>query len=133
MFIHCSFDATKNKLDCYRSKNSIKRFFKDLKEHAAKIINCEKRKMISITDEKNRSYEKQNICYIYKKGFDKKYHKVRGHCYCTGKCRRAAHDICNPRHKTSKRIPVVFPNGSTYDYHFVISEQAKKMRVNLHA
>ena len=27
--------------------------------------------------------------------------------------------------KTSKEIPVVFHNGSTYDYHFIIKQLAK--------
>ena len=39
LFTHCSFDPTKNKLDCYRGKDSMGRFCKDLKEHAPKIIN----------------------------------------------------------------------------------------------
>ena len=43
LFTHCSFDATKNKLDCYRRKDCMERCCKDLKEHAARIINYEKR------------------------------------------------------------------------------------------
>ena len=52
----------------------------------------------------------------------KKYHKVKDHCHYTGKYRGAAHDICNLRYKTPKGIPVVFHNGSTFDYHFIIKE-----------
>ena len=37
-----------------------------------------------------------------------------------GKFRGAAHSICNLRYKTSKKIPVVFHNCSTYDYHIII-------------
>ena len=44
LFMHSSFDAIKNKLDCYVGKDCMERFFKDLKEHATKIINYEKRK-----------------------------------------------------------------------------------------
>ena len=41
----CSlFDNTNNKLDCYRGQNCIKKFCKHLKEHATKIINCEKKR-----------------------------------------------------------------------------------------
>ena len=36
--------------------------------------------------------------------------------------RGAVHSICNLRYKTPKGIPVVFHNGSTYDYHFIIKE-----------
>ena len=43
LFTHCSFDLTKNKLECYRGKYYIERFCKDLKEHATKIINYEKK------------------------------------------------------------------------------------------
>ena len=34
--------------------------------------------------------------------------------------REAAHSICNVKYKTSKEIPIIFCNGSTYDYHFII-------------
>ena len=43
LFTHCSFDATK-KLDYYRGNNCMKKFCKNLKEHATKIINYEKKK-----------------------------------------------------------------------------------------
>ena len=46
IFTHCSFDQTKNKLDHYRGKDCMKRFSKDLGEHATRIINYEKKKMI---------------------------------------------------------------------------------------
>ena len=109
----------------------MKRFCKDLKDHATKIINYEKKKMIPLTDEKNQSYEKRKVCYICKKGFttdndNKKYHKVRGHCHYTGKYRGAVHGVCNLRYKTAKEIPMVFHNGSTYDFHFIINELAKE-------
>ena len=57
---------------------------------------------------------------------DKKYHKVKDYCYYTGKYRDAAHDICNLRYKITKEIPLVFHNGSTYDYHFIIQELAEE-------
>ena len=44
LFTNCSFDTTKNKFDYYRGKNCMKNFCLDLREHAAKIINYEKRK-----------------------------------------------------------------------------------------
>ena len=56
----------------------------------------------------------------------KKQKKVRDHCHYTGKFRGAAHSICNLRYKTPKEIPVVFHNGSTYDYHFIIKQLAKE-------
>ena len=56
----------------------------------------------------------------------KKHYKVRDHCHYTGKYRGAAHNICNLRHKIPKEIPIVFHNGSTYDYHFIIKELVKE-------
>ena len=44
LFTYCSFDLPKNKLDFYRRKDCIERFYKDLTEHATKIINYEKKK-----------------------------------------------------------------------------------------
>ena len=125
LFTHYSFDTTKNKLDYYRDKNCKKNFCLDLREHVIKIINYEKKGKDTITKEEKKINRDQKVCYICKKGFstddgNKKYFKVRDRCHFTGKYRRAAHDICNLRCKTPKEIPVVFHNGSTYDYHFII-------------
>ena len=55
---------------------------------------------------------------------DRKYHKVRDHCHYNEKFRGAAHDIFNLKYKTPKEIFVVFQNGLTYDYYFIIKEVA---------
>ena len=55
----------------------------------------------------------------------KKHHKVRDHCYYTGKFRGAPHSIFNLRYKTPKEIPIVFYNNSTHDNHFIIKELLK--------
>ena len=44
IFTHCSFDKSKNKLNYYRGKDCIKKFSKDLREHASKIIDYEKKR-----------------------------------------------------------------------------------------
>ena len=49
IFTHCSFDQAKNKLNYYRGKDCMKKFSKDLREHASKIINYEKKKMMLLT------------------------------------------------------------------------------------
>ena len=53
---------------------------------------------------------------------DKNYRKVRDHCHYTGKCRGAAHSMCNLKFNVPNEIPVTFHNGSNYDYHFIIKE-----------
>ena len=52
--------------------------------------------------------------------------KLRDHCHFTGKYRGAAHSKCNMNHKISRNTPVVFHNGCTYDYHFIIKELSKE-------
>ena len=52
--------------------------------------------------------------------------KVRHHCHYTGKYRGASHSVCNLRYKVVKEIPVVFHNGSAYDYHFIIKYLARE-------
>ena len=89
--------------------------------------------MIPLTTEEKIHYNEQEICYICKKEFDKsdkEHYKVRDHCHYTGKYRGAAHNICNLRYKIPKEIPVVFHNGSTYDYHFIIKESVKEFDGN---
>ena len=54
--------------------------------------------------------------------YDKNMKKVSNHCHYIGKFRGAAHSECNLRYKVPKEIPVVFHNGSTYDYHFIIKK-----------
>ena len=112
----------------------MEKFCKNLNKHATKIINYERKEMIPLTDGENKSYKKQKVCYICKKEFNtdkndknafKLYHKVRDHCHYTAKYRGAAHNICNLRYKTPKGISVVFHNGSTPGYHFIIIELAK--------
>ena len=109
--------------------------FDESKKYSTKIINYEKKKNILLTPEEKKDYDDQKVCYICKKEFDnndndKKQQKVRDHCHYTGKYRGAAHNICNLRYKIPKEIPVVFHNGSTYDYHFIIKELAKKFEGN---
>ena len=41
--------------------------------------------------------------------------------------RGVAHSICNLRYKVPNKIPVVFHNGSTYDYH-IIKQLEKKFK-----
>ena len=85
--------------------------------------------MIPLTKEEEDNYNKENICYICKKDFNKDT-KVRDHCHFTGKYRGAAYNTCNLRYKIPKNIPVIFHNGSTYDYHFIIKELAREFDGN---
>ena len=55
IFTLCSFDKSKNKLNYYRGEDCMKRFCKDLREHATKIINCGKKDMLPLTKEEEEN------------------------------------------------------------------------------
>ena len=59
---------------------------------------------------------------------DTNHQKLRDHCYFSGKYRVTAHSICNLRFNVLNEIPVVFYNGSKYDYHIIIKELAKEFK-----
>ena len=104
----------------------MKNFCLDLREHATKIINYEKKEMIPLTKEEKKTHRRRKKCYICKKRFrtddnNKKYHKVKDHCYYTGK-----YKIQNTRYKILQEVPAVSHNGSTYDYHFIITKLAEE-------
>ena len=64
----CSFDKTKNRRYFYRGKDCIERFCKDLKELGTEIINFEEKELILLTKKEIKSYEKQKLSYMQKKG-----------------------------------------------------------------
>ena len=92
------------------------------------IINFEEKEIIPLTNKEIKSYEKQKIFHICKEKFcnDKSKKKVRDHCHYTGKFRGADHSEYNLRYKVPKEIAVVFHNGSTYHYHFIIKKIAEE-------
>ena len=67
IFTSCSLDESKNEINYYRGDDCMKKFCKDLREHAMKIINYEKKKMVPLTKKEEICYNKQKICYICKK------------------------------------------------------------------
>ena len=73
-----------------------------------------------------KSYKNQKVCYILQKKLvlitATKSHSI---------FIRAAHDICNLRYKTSKGMPTIFRNGSTYNYHFIIKQLTKECDTQL--
>ena len=70
IFTSCSFDESKNKLNYYRGNDCMKIFCEDLRIHATKIINYEKKKIIPVTTEEKINYNDQKVCYICEKEFD---------------------------------------------------------------
>ena len=138
-----SFRSKENKRDVYRGKDCTKKFCESLRKHATKIINSKKenmrlltkeQQMKLLTKEQQESHENANVSYICKEKFvnkylkDKKYQKVRDHCHYIGEYRPAAHSICNLKYSVPQQIPIVFHNGSNYDYHFIIKQLAEEFK-----
>ena len=49
----------------------MEKFCKDWRQHTMRMFNYEKkRNEITLTDEENKSYEEQKVCYICKKEFN---------------------------------------------------------------
>ena len=62
-----TFDCIENKHDVYRGEDCMKKFCESSREHAVKMINFEKKKIVLLTKEQREPYEKATICYICKK------------------------------------------------------------------
>ena len=75
------------------------------------------------TEEDKLYYENNNACHICSKTY---INKVRDHCHETGKYRGPACKICNLRYKQQNFIPVMFHNGSGYDFNLLYSELFKQ-------
>ena len=110
----------------------MKRLCDDLNEHITRISNYEMKPMDLLTEEEKESHENQQLCHICDKEFytddNKEMRKVRDHCHFIGKYRGAAHSKCNLNYKIVKEIPVLFHNGSVYDYHFIIKYLAREFK-----
>ena len=91
-----------------------------------------RKKILPSTKEELKSHQDAKVCYICGKRILKKfannknYQKVRDHYHYTGKYRGVAHSICNLKFNVPNEIPVVFHNGSNYDYHFTIKKLANE-------
>ena len=102
------------------------------------IINYEKKEMIPLTHEENKTCKEQETCHICKGNFcmnkdDENYKnrkKVKDHCHYTWKFRGAAHSKCNLNHKILKDIPMIIHNAS-YDTHFIINKLAEEIKGEL--
>ena len=109
MYTICSFDEKENILHYYREKDCIEKLCKKLRNRAMKIIKYEKKEMIPLTKEENKSYKEQETCYTCEKKFSidkddensENRKKVKDHCHYTGKFRGAAHSKCNLNYKVS--------------------------------
>ena len=95
------FDHIEDKHTLYPEKDSTKKFWVSLKEHAKSIIDFEKKKVLPLTRNELEKLIDADVCYTYGIRFLKNlskninYQKVRDDCHYTGNYREATHSICN--------------------------------------
>ena len=77
-----------------------------------------------IFNEEDKLYHETNkTCHICSKTC---INKVGDHCHETGKYRGPAYRICNLRYKQQNFVPIIFHNGSGYDFNLLHSELFKQ-------
>ena len=138
MFAKCSFDKKENKFDYCRRKDCIIKLCKKLKKCAMKIRNYEKKEMIPLTYEENKSSKEQEACHICEEKLSldkddencKNKRKIKDHCQYTGKFRECAHRKCNLNYEVPKDIPVIIHNAS-YGNHILTSQLAEEFKGKL--
>ena len=94
------------------------------------IINFKNNKIKLLTNEQ-QNVKKQKFVIFVDKNFkinmlQIKNRQVRDHCNDTGEYRSAADIICNLEYSVPRETPIVFYNGSNYDYCFIIKELAEE-------
>ena len=110
-----SFKNIENKHDVYRSKDCMGKFYEFFRKDTMKKKKC------SICKKKSRKHMLKL----------KEHCKVRDHCHFTGEYRGTAHGKSNLNYSIPKGIPLVFHNGSNYDYHFIRKKLAEELNENL--
>ena len=81
---------------------------------------------LEITPQEEESFQLAEECWICEQPFTEgtELRKVRDHDHLTGKCRGAAHIICNIncKQRSSSFVPMFFHNFSGYDCHLIFQE-----------
>ena len=112
----------------------MKIFCQDLKDQAMKIINYEKKEMIPVTGKKKETHEnKKIVTYVNKNFVQMKMIKKNLNYSKKSEIIVIIQENIEEQHivsaicatKYQKKVPVVFHNGSTYDYHFIIKLNLK--------
>ena len=125
MLVSHAYDKTKNTQSVYSGEDCMDVFCQDLNEKVNTIINIPQKPMDPLTEQEVIDFNNAKECFICNKEFTDKDKKCRDHDHYTGKYRGPAHNSCNLMYKVLKCIPIVFHNGSNYDFHLIIKHLAK--------
>ena len=74
-YTHYFFNNNKKKHNFYRGEYSMKKFCANLKQHATKIINWEKKKMLHLTKKQKNKFKTQTLYHICKQEFNAEYNE----------------------------------------------------------
>ena len=79
---------------------------------------------LQITPQEEESFKLAEECWLCEQPFTEYEQPVRDHDHLTGRCRGAAHNICNLncKQKSSSFVPIFFHNFSGYDCHLIFEE-----------
>ena len=126
------FDNVENMHSLYRGEDFIKKFCISLKEHEVNVINFEKKKMLLLTDKELKFHEHSTVCYIWRKNIHKSLLRikiiVKLEPFVTAQVDIKVQHIVFVMFNVLNEIPVVFHNGSSHDYHFIIKELANEFK-----
>ena len=86
---------------------------------------------IVYTNENTKKFKSAKQCHICELDFQKNYEKVYYHDHYTSKFLGAAHRNCNLNRKRQTQISIYMHNGSTFDFHFLISQKLKDERITI--
>ena len=106
----------------------MKKFYKSLKEDAIDIINFQNKN--DTINKGTENYTKSEKFVIFaKKSSYKSTRKIKTNDFhYIGKYGGTAYSIFNSKNNVPNEIPIVFYNGSNYDYHFVIKKLVKQFK-----
>ena len=113
----------------YRGPDADKVFLTKIDEEKKRILKIiDDIKPMHLSEKEENDFKHARTCHICRDEFSEKHvkgHKVRDHCHFTGEFRGAAHNTCNLKMRTIKKIPVFFHNLGGYDSHIIFRSLTK--------
>jgi len=111
----------------YKGEKAVEDGLKDLvqlSKNVAKLYN-KITPMTPLTEKEAQEFEEANHCTLCQQLYTERRTKTRHHCHCSGKYIGHYCKTCNLNMKKPTFIPIMFHNGSRYDFAFIIKALSK--------